>query len=200
MFAIRYAQTATTHCSVPLGVAALALLATLQSVPAAARDEPSGREVAPAGVAEREPRTMEEITVRGEKSLATLRLELNAARARVYDVFNEINSSDEFDITCRTRARMGSRIPQFECAPRFVSDATRKAVGGFQHTYLSPAMGTRGTMEYLMGMSEVHYKNALLTKEISRLAQESEEFRRAILELERLESQYDDAHRERFAD
>lgn len=42
----------------------------------------------------------EEIVVRRQR-LSDVRLELEAARVQVFDVFNEVNSDEEFDISCK---------------------------------------------------------------------------------------------------
>ena len=143
---------------------------------------------------------MEEVIVRGNRSLSRLRLELDAARERAYDTFNRINSDDEFNVKCGRESRNGMLVPQFRCTPQFVSDVTREAVAGFRHTYLSPAQGTRGMMEYLSYMSPVAAKYRMLNDEIMRLAGENEEFRESILDWSRLQSEYEEARRQRFGE
>jgi hypothetical protein len=54
----------------------------------------------------------DEVIVRGKRTLLDLRTELQAARERVWGVFNAINSNNDFDISCMDAARTGSRIPQ----------------------------------------------------------------------------------------
>jgi hypothetical protein len=61
---------------------------------------------------------IDEITVLGTRSMRTLRLEVQAARERVYDLFNSLNSDDEFDIHCRNVPRTGTRIPRAGAAAR----------------------------------------------------------------------------------
>jgi hypothetical protein len=47
-----------------------------------------------------ETRPIEEITVLGERTFFTLRLEIEAAEAEVYGLFNELNTNDDFDFKC----------------------------------------------------------------------------------------------------
>jgi len=55
-------------------------------------------------------RPIEEITVLGERSFFTLRLEIEAAEAEVYGLFNELNTNDDFDFKCTREAYTGSHI------------------------------------------------------------------------------------------
>jgi hypothetical protein len=66
---------------------------------------------APAQQVEPEPaETIEEIVVYGNKSLVQLRLELYKAEDAVFDLFNSLNSDDEFDVHCYKEAPIGSHI------------------------------------------------------------------------------------------
>ena len=68
--------------------------------------------------------TIEEIVVYGEKSLIHLRHEVQRAEDRVFDVFNTLNSDDEYDIHCYREAPTGSHIHRRVCRANFVSKAT----------------------------------------------------------------------------
>ena len=76
--------------------------------------------------------TIEEIVVRGEKSLIQLRLELNRAEDKAFDLFNSLNSNDEYDIHCYMEAPTGSRIKRRVCRANFVVDATTNVAKAFQ--------------------------------------------------------------------
>lgn len=60
----------------------------------------------------------EEIVVRGRR-LADFRVEVEQARVRAYDIFNEINSDDEFDVRCVHEKTTGTRMRQQVCRARF---------------------------------------------------------------------------------
>lgn len=68
----------------------------------------------------------EEIIVRGEASRRTIRIQLQRAELAVYERFNDINSSDDFDIHCRLSAPIGSHIKRRTCDANFVSEAERR--------------------------------------------------------------------------
>jgi hypothetical protein len=54
-----------------------------------------------------------------------------AARERVYDLFNSLNSHDEFNIHCYNVPRTGTRIPQRVCRPQYTDTATMKPARSF---------------------------------------------------------------------
>jgi hypothetical protein len=74
------------------------------------------------------PRTEspEEIVVRG-KRLAEFRVEVQLARERAYAIFNEINSTDDFDISCDSQMRTGTRVGRDVCAARFEGRISSRA-------------------------------------------------------------------------
>ena len=52
-----------------------------------------------------------------------LRIEIERLEVAVYDRFNALNSSDEFDIHCLEQAPTGSNIPLRTCAPNYLIQA-----------------------------------------------------------------------------
>ncbi|MDH3440284.1 MAG: hypothetical protein OEM63_06010 [Gammaproteobacteria bacterium] len=68
--------------------------------------------------------TIDEITVYGERSIIVLQKEFDLAQVRMFDLFNTLNSDDEFDIECDYEQRIGSRRWHHVCTPKF---ATRQA-------------------------------------------------------------------------
>lgn len=98
-----------------------ALIGALFALPASAQEEPP----AAANASREEP--IEEVVVRGRRTLFTIRKELEAARENVWTVFNDINSTDDFDISCSTAARTGTRITKRVCRPQYANEATRRA-------------------------------------------------------------------------
>lgn len=69
----------------------------------------------------------EEIIVHGHKPLRTLRLEVQQARERVYELLNRYNTDDRFDIQCRRERRPGSHIKERVCRAVYVDEATHRA-------------------------------------------------------------------------
>ena len=46
-------------------------------------------------------------------------------RERAYDIFNDLNSDDDFEVHCRDEGRTGTRSTQRVCRPRFESRISR---------------------------------------------------------------------------
>ena len=78
--------------------------------------------------------TIDEITVMGARSLAMMRAEVIAAEELVYDLFNELNDDDGYDIICKKETRIGSQLPQRICLARMyreaLADETNEEEGG----------------------------------------------------------------------
>jgi hypothetical protein len=127
----------------------------------------------------------EEIVVRG-RTRAQLRTEVQLAEEAVYARFNEINSSDEFDIHCRLEVLTGSRMLRRICEPNFwrtaKSDAGRETVVGLQGGYAMAPQQFR---------AEGLYKHSLLADEMHRLAREDQQFASAVVHLAELTDAYD---------
>lgn len=72
-------------------------------------------------------RILEEVIVIGQGSASTIRRELFNAQDIVYDMFNELNQDDAFDMVCDKEARIGSQIVYKVCRPRFLLTAESNA-------------------------------------------------------------------------
>ena len=66
---------------------------------------------------------VDEIVVQAEMSPRQLRQEIRIAELQIFDIFNEINEDDDYDVICRRRAPIGSQIPRTECKARLFWDA-----------------------------------------------------------------------------
>jgi len=66
---------------------------------------------------------MDEVVVIGEKTTIQLRREIQAADIIVYDIFNELNTDDDYDIVCRKEARIGSQIVNLRCKSQLFWEA-----------------------------------------------------------------------------
>ena len=75
--------------------------------------------------------TPEEITIVGGRPLSEYRLEVEEARLELVDVYNEANSSDANDVTCRNERATGTRMPQRVCRSKAQSDAEASASMNF---------------------------------------------------------------------
>jgi hypothetical protein len=140
--------------------------------------------------------TPEEIVVRG-KRLAAFRLEVQLARERAYAVFNEINSTDDFDIACKSEMRTGTRVNRMVCAARFEGRISRRAAqdylaalrwicngpGGLtQDCVFNPQTAGYGIAAARGAASEAPIQRDRLNEEIHRLARTDLRFGQAILD------------------
>jgi len=167
----------------------------LGTVPAAAQ---SG--AADAGADRPARESDEEVVVRGRR-LGDFRAELDLARVRVYDVFNEINSDDAFDVSCAYEDSTGSRMRQHVCRPRYETDISTDAASQWRYGLISACGGV--TQECIfsesaqLGMSMAQgaeSPQAMMQKrfadELARAIVKSPELQEAILEYQSLESAY----------
>ena len=138
----------------------------------------------------------EEIVVRGGTP-AALRFQIERAEDAIYERFNEINSTDDFDIFCRDEVPTGSRMRHRVCKPRFWQEAQSQAgtetARTFQGSY---------AMSVAVINAEALYKNELMDDELRQLAASDAQLLDAIVKLERLRTtleNYDDAQNDENA-
>jgi hypothetical protein len=73
-------------------------------------------------LAEEPPETIEEVIVRGSKSLIELKHEMYRAEDALFDFFNLLNTDDQFDVRCYEEVPTGSKIPQRVCRTNWFRD------------------------------------------------------------------------------
>ncbi len=71
-------------------------------------------------------RQIEEIRVIGARTFFSLRMQIVEEENKLYGIFNELNSNDDFDIECEKIAPTGTHISQRVCEPRFVKECVRE--------------------------------------------------------------------------
>lgn len=105
-------------------------LVCLYAVTAVGQTDPQSKAT---GKKDQQP-PMEEITVIGQRTLGTLRVQINKAEDRIYDIYNKLNTDDLYDIHCRRRAPTGSHINHKICSPVYYdqteADAAQMALTG----------------------------------------------------------------------
>jgi hypothetical protein len=65
-----------------------------------------------------------EITVRANRELEKLRLEIDAAQDRFIAKYNELNKDPQYAMKCSDEAPTGSRFAHHNCVPEFLNTAT----------------------------------------------------------------------------
>jgi hypothetical protein len=103
----------------------------------------------------------EEITVRGQKTMAEYRLELERARNDIFRIFNEANEGKGTDITCRNEQATGRRIRQNVCRSNAENASDATAARSFLNSLFNTAGGFRtnarlGTGAAIPGGSQIN--------------------------------------------
>jgi hypothetical protein len=150
--------------------------------------------------------TPEEIVVRG-KRLAEFRVEVQLARERAYDIFNEINGNDDFDFECVDERRRGSRMNRRVCTAQFegriqITAAkeyirTLRALcpdpeGLTQRCLTDPGLGSRAAAAARGPASEAPAQRDRLQAEIERLARTDLRFGQALLDFYDADVRYEE--------
>lgn len=159
----------------------LALFCAASLLSAAALAQPS----AAATATSKPPATDDEIVVVG-KSPQEIRLQIRLAEEAVYDRWNEINSTDDYDIHCRQETPTGSHVPRRVCQANFWRKA--QAQSG---TETVRALQGGPAVSPTQLMAEAIYKRRLMTREMKQLAEKDEELEKDFYRLGNLEQALD---------
>jgi len=73
------------------------------------------------------PREITEIIINAERPARLVLEEAYEAQEIAFSIFNDLNSNDEFDITCGNYTPTGTRIAQRRCEPRYFVNAQAQA-------------------------------------------------------------------------
>ena len=124
---------------------------------------------------------LEEITVIGQRSIMSLRIQVDKAVDRMYSIYNEINQDDDYDIVCRREAPTGSRIKRKLCTPVYVerlqTEATQRALYD---------MDESGSTSLYIDYTEIARNDVKLRENMKKLILENPELLAAVLEHVRL--------------
>ena len=144
------------------------------------------------------PETIEEITVYGDKSLSQLRRELHKASEAFFDVYNDVNSNDDFDIFCDYQTKLGQRRRDHVCTPRFAMMAEARETSAWLMSGIQLQRSTGPDAGFNTGMGfrtptarRVLEKEALIFREMSELLAQRPELREALVELARASNGYE---------
>ena len=135
------------------------------------------------------PDAMEEIVVYGDKSIVLLRREFYRAEENFFDVFNSLNSTDEFDIKCEYVVDLGSRRRHHLCMPKFSRKIEYLAT---QDMLARSAMGKGAPpYEFHPNQRTLKGKDELLWKEMSSLLSKRLELQKAFNDLTEKKRKYE---------
>jgi hypothetical protein len=166
-------MAATTACRVRAAVVGVAACWAGYSLPASAQES-----VAPAANASpSEPPAPADIVVRG-RGFSELRLQVRLAEEALFARFNDINSSDDFDIHCSSEVFLGSRIAKRSCA----SNSWREQDANIAQSMLGQLRGETGpSPQQFVGEQQLMQRK--LNGEMRQLAHEDEQLGEAVLRL-----------------
>jgi hypothetical protein len=97
------------------------------------------------------PQDIEEILVRGGKTLRQYRLELERAREELVNLFNEVNEGNDTDLRCRDEIPTGSRIPRRVCRTHAEDRADARSALNFLNSLLLSSGPGSGDAEATLG-------------------------------------------------
>lgn len=135
----------------------------------------------------------EEIVVNAPESLRNLRLEIGQAQVAMFNVFNEINDDDRFDVHCEYVRRWQSKIREQVCSPVYLKTAQVQEVN-----LLLRQMGHTSAEAGGPGVTQMDYMNAQFEEKMKALFEEHPEFRQAVGEYQSLEENLKNIRSERF--
>ena len=154
-------------------------------------------------------RPIEEIQVTGERTLLTMRNEIIREEENLYRIFNELNSHDRFDITCKEERRVFSHILARNCLPKFFTDlrmdTTRFAVSELRQAFsddgVDPALFNMG-IDKIKNDRQIRELAAgdyqALSEEMLRIASENPDYLNILMKVADLKANYEAARKERF--
>ncbi|MBN1907144.1 MAG: hypothetical protein JW927_18840, partial [Deltaproteobacteria bacterium] len=134
-----------------------------------------------------------QITVIGDTSMGSLERDVIEAHELKYKVFNNLNSTDEFDITCGWTERINTRIKDWTCDVGYIKTAREDAVRDFVEKGIP--MPSDGVL-----LVNYAHKGRALNREMRALASKHPEMAIAIINAYELEELYNEEVIKRYKD
>ncbi len=136
-----------------------------------------------------ESRPLEEVVTIAPRTLRLMRVDIRKAEENVIDLFNAINTDEDYELRCQREAPLGSHIPVRSCTTRIVDRLTARASQDFMMT---------GFYDY--PAAEIRYHEQMLRETMSELISEDPVLHRALTEYYLLKTEYDAERAERHED
>ena len=147
----------------------------------------------PCGAQEAEERgpdePIEEIKALGARSLALMRWQLIEAENQVFDLFNELNEDDGYDIICKNETRVGSQLPKRVCQARMYREEVSMATIG-EDLGLLP----------VSNMTQNRKHQQILIEKMRELAAEHPKLLEALKNRRQFEKRYEEERARRYGD
>ncbi len=143
---------------------------------------------------------LEEIIVIGERPLYSLQIEIYKAEEIKFELFNSLNSTDDFDITCEWVAHtyLNSRIKRRECDVGFMKKARADDARFFMDNMQYDLPFLLRSDQQLTG--EFAHKTEAFKKEMVELAVKHPSLAKAMINEIELKQRYNLERRERYKD
>lgn len=156
--------------------------------------------------------TLDEITVTPDKSMRSFRMEVIRAEELKFKMFNDLNSTDEFDITCEWRAAPGTRIRKWSCDVGYLKNARTKDVQDMLNSHMTVSeIVSGGPIDKIYNYSnlrplrtdqsrqiELAWKKRALNEEMVSLAVEHPKLALAMIRANTLQQLYEAEGRKRY--
>jgi hypothetical protein len=127
---------------------------------------------------------IEEIVVHGEKTRLALRNEVYVAENKLFDMFNELNDDDQYDINCKFEATIGSNIRRRVCRANYLSALKAEARSrSFSDAELNPKVSD----------TRIEEKRKILAEKMAAYLAENPEFLKRSVEYAGAQKEYDAA-------
>jgi len=146
----------------------------------------------------------DKVIITGDSSLSSLRREVYRAEKYKFDIFNSLNSTDEFDITCEMYTPTGSGVPRQVCGAGYMKKARSEDARLFIDFMQDPGESSVYPdfllrPEYQL-TGELAYKAEALKKEMVELGIKHPSLAKAMIDEYELRQRYDVERRKRFKD
>ncbi|HEY0961459.1 MAG TPA: hypothetical protein VGE69_03800 [Pseudomonadales bacterium] len=118
---------------------------------------------------------------------AALRAEIRTLERNMFELFNELNSNDEFDVNCGYHTPTGSKIPLWKCDPAFMRVAESAEFMQMKDSRAPNAAGLTGIGYVPQDRDDLAYmlreKTAEMQSEMKALAFAHPELAQAVMAL-----------------
>jgi len=146
---------------------------------------------------------LEDVIVKGESFLPSLRMEMIRAEDLKLELFNSLNSTDDFDIICEWRVHLGSNIPRRFCDVGYMKKGREDDVSLFMDDFFMDSMVNYTQLLYRSDhqmIVEFAHKTEALNKEMVELGIKHPSLAKAMINDYELKQRYIVEKRKRFKD
>lgn len=140
------------------------------------------------------PEVIDEIVVYGDVSLPRLKEQIYRAEENLFDVFNQLNSSDEFDVECEFMRRAGTRRRIHRCMPGFAVDVEREAIYEVKSGSEISRFARSGAPTFFESYARkplLRERDEALWQEMAEIVRGNAELQKAVIELVRANRIYE---------